>query len=47
MIGLGFETVTGLLLYLAPFSEFNQYGVLLHTLVGLLWMIVFIPVELD
>ena len=41
MIGLTFETVTGLSVYLAPFGEFNQYGVLLHVLVGLLWMVAF------
>ncbi len=42
MIGLGFETVTGLLLWLAPFSAFNQYGVLLHTLIGVLWAAAFL-----
>ncbi len=42
MIGLTFEALTGLLVYLAPFSEFNQYGVLLHTGIGLIWMLTFL-----
>jgi len=42
MIGLVFETVTGLLIYFAPFNEFNQYGVLLHTFVGVAWLFVFL-----
>jgi hypothetical protein len=37
MAGLGYEVLTGLSVYLAPFSVFNQYGVLLHTLIGLAW----------
>lgn len=41
MAGLGYEVLTGLLVYLAPFSVFNQYGVLFHTLVGLAWIPVF------
>jgi hypothetical protein len=40
--GLAFEAATGLLIYLAPFTEFNQYGVLLHTLIGLVWMLAFL-----
>lgn len=31
-----FETITGLTIYFLPFSVFNQYAVLLHTVVGLL-----------
>ncbi len=42
IIGLAFEAVTGLLIYLAPFTEFNQYGVLLHSFVGLLWALAFL-----
>ncbi len=42
MIGLAFEAVTGLLIYLAPFTEFNQYGVLLHTFIGLVWIVAFL-----
>ncbi len=38
MIGLAIETVTGLLIYLAPFSIFNQYGVLMHTIIGIAWL---------
>jgi len=34
-----FETITGLAIYLLPFSVFNQFGVLLHTLVGLLMIV--------
>jgi hypothetical protein len=41
MAGLAFETLTGLLIYLFPFSVFNQYGVLLHTLIGIVWLPVF------
>ncbi|MCP4591872.1 MAG: hypothetical protein GY842_14140 [bacterium] len=33
---LVFETVTGLTIYLLAFSVFNQYAVLLHTVVGVL-----------
>jgi len=29
-----FESITGLAIYLLPFSEFNQFGVLLHTVLG-------------
>ena len=32
MAGLGYEVLTGLMVFFAPFSVFNQYGVLLHTL---------------
>lgn len=32
---LAFETLTGLAIYLLPFSEFNQFSVLLHTALGL------------
>ncbi len=42
MIGLAFETITGLIVYVAPFSVFNQYGVLLHTAVGIVWTGVFV-----
>ncbi|MEE9296160.1 MAG: multiheme c-type cytochrome [Phycisphaerae bacterium] len=31
-----FETISGLAIYLLPFSVFNQYGVLLHTVIGVL-----------
>ncbi len=34
-----FEALTGLSIYLLPFSEFNQFGVLLHTLAGLLMLL--------
>ncbi|MCH8969904.1 MAG: hypothetical protein IIA66_12395 [Planctomycetes bacterium] len=30
-----FETITGLAIYLLPFSVFNQFGVLWHTLIGI------------
>lgn len=30
-----FETITGLAIYFLPFSVFNQFGVLWHTLIGL------------
>jgi len=30
-----FETLTGLMIYLSPFSVFNQFALLLHTLAGL------------
>ena len=33
-----FETITGLLIYLAPFSIFNQFGVLWHSAIGLLML---------
>ena len=36
--GLLFLTLTGLGIYLLPFSVFNQHSVLMHTLVGLLWI---------
>ncbi len=42
MAGLSIEVATGLLLYLAPFSRFNQVGVILHTVFGLIWMVAFI-----
>jgi len=42
VIGLAIESVTGLLVYLAPFTEFNQFGVLLHTFIGLIWVPVFL-----
>lgn len=41
LAGLGYEILTGLLVYLAPFSVFNQYSVLFHTLIGLVWVPVF------
>ena len=31
---LAFETITGLLIYLAPFSTFNQFGVVWHSVIG-------------
>lgn len=34
-----FETITGLFIYFGPFSLFNQFSVLLHTVVGLVWMV--------
>ena len=43
---LAFETITGFAIYLLPFSEFNQFSVILHTLFGivlllpLIWFIV-------
>ncbi len=37
MVALAFEAVSGLVAYLAPFSVFSQYSVLLHTVVGLIW----------
>lgn len=43
---LVFETITGFAIYLLPFSEFNQFGVVLHTLLGIamllpmLWFVV-------
>jgi len=36
---LAFETLTGLAIYLLPFSEFNQFGVLLHTVLGLAMLV--------
>lgn len=30
-----FETITGLSIYLLPFSKFNQYSVLVHTVLGI------------
>jgi hypothetical protein len=35
---LAFESLTGLTIYLLPFSEFNQFAVLLHTALGLLML---------
>ncbi len=32
---LAFETITGLTIYLLPFSRWNQFSVLLHTILGL------------
>jgi len=43
---LVFESITGFAIYLLPFSEFNQFGVFLHTLAGigmllpLLWFVI-------
>ncbi len=34
-----FETLTGLAIYLLPFSVFNQFGVLWHTVVGVLMLV--------
>ncbi len=34
-----FEIVTGLTLYLLPFSRFNQFSLLLHTLLGVLMLL--------
>ncbi len=34
-----FEALTGLSIYFLPFSEFNQFGVLLHTLAGLMMLL--------
>ncbi len=34
-----FETLSGLLAYVLPFSVFNQFGVLLHTAVGILLIV--------
>ncbi len=34
-----FETVTGLAIYLLPFSVFNQFGVLWHTVLGVLMIV--------
>ena len=34
-----FETISGLAIYLFPFSVFNQYSVLLHTLIGSLMIV--------
>ncbi len=42
MIGLTFEALTGLLIYFAPFGVFNQFGVLLHTGVGIIWTLAFV-----
>jgi hypothetical protein len=38
---LFFETVTGLSIYLLPFTVSNQVMVLLHTLIGLLFILPF------
>ena len=42
MAGLAYLTLTGLLIYFAAFSVFNQYGVLIHTAFGVLWTPVFV-----
>ncbi|MEE9212724.1 MAG: cytochrome b/b6 domain-containing protein, partial [Phycisphaeraceae bacterium] len=34
-----FETFTGLAIYLLPFSVFNQFGVLWHTLIGIVMIV--------
>ena len=34
-----FETITGFLAYFAPFSVFNQFGVLWHTAIGVLMVV--------
>ncbi|HLG20891.1 MAG TPA: multiheme c-type cytochrome [Bdellovibrionota bacterium] len=34
-----FESLTGLLIYFGPFSLSNQFAVLLHTVVGILWLV--------
>src|SRR5262249_9030977 len=40
MLGwLGFETITGLSIYLLPFSVPNEWIVLVHTLIGLLFLV--------
>ncbi len=36
---LFFETLTGFLAYLAPFSVFNQFGVVWHTVIGVLMVV--------
>ncbi|MCK5101667.1 MAG: hypothetical protein KAR17_02590, partial [Cyclobacteriaceae bacterium] len=36
-----FETITGLLIYFLPFSITNQINVLLHTIIGLIFIIPF------
>jgi hypothetical protein len=36
---LVFETITGFTIYLLPFSEFNQFGVILHTLLGIVMLL--------
>ncbi len=42
MVGLVFESVTGLLVAFGPFSEYNQYSVITHTLIGIAWMVAFL-----
>jgi len=42
MAGLTYLTLTGLLIYLASFSVFNQYGVLIHTAIGVVWTPLFV-----
>lgn len=42
MVLLLFETITGLVVYLAPFGVVAQYSVLLHTILGLLWTPLFV-----
>ncbi|MFQ5494600.1 MAG: multiheme c-type cytochrome [Phycisphaerae bacterium] len=34
-----FETLTGFAIYLLPFSEFNQFGVVWHTVVGIVMVV--------
>ncbi|RKZ57470.1 MAG: hypothetical protein DRR08_18900 [Candidatus Parabeggiatoa sp. nov. 2] len=36
---LVFESLTGFAIYLLPFSAFNQFGVILHTLLGILMLL--------
>jgi len=36
---LVFESITGFAIYLLPFSEFNQFGVILHTLLGIVMLL--------
>ncbi|MCH7526646.1 MAG: cytochrome b/b6 domain-containing protein [Planctomycetes bacterium] len=36
-----FETLTGLSIYLLPFSRFNEFGVLIHTVLGVLAVVPF------
>ena len=38
MATLCFESVTGLVIYLAGFSVFTQYAVLIHTVIGIIWI---------
>jgi len=37
-----FETLSGLMIYILPFSPVNQISVLLHTIVGLIFIIPFL-----
>ncbi len=41
MAGLIFESVTGLLVTFGAFSQYSQYSVLTHTIIGLGWMVIF------